>query len=84
MWKPMESAPLTGEPVLLKLDPPLNTRDAVGWMTPALLHVVVGWWGGPGCEWGCGICEEGSADSEGFSSPIPINIHPAAWMEIPK
>lgn len=80
-WRPMDTAPKTGEPVLLKLEPPLNTGDCVGWVTPGELRVVVGWWSDPG--WECGMCEEGSADSEGISSPFPITLKPAAWMPLP-
>ena len=80
-WQRMETAPKNGEPILLFLDPPLDTNDAVGWATPEVMHQVVGWWDGR--DWICGFCTEGTADSFGFSSPLPMPVKAVRWMPLP-
>lgn len=67
---------------MLLLDPPLDTSAAVGWFVPATLDVVVGW--ADGRSWYCGICEEGSVDTNGYGDAMPIAIHPVGWMPLPK
>lgn len=85
-WQPIESAPINGDAVLLWLDPPLDTSYAVGWSAPGKLNVVVGWADDgyrDGPVWRCGFCEEGSADTDGYSSALQIEVEPTYWRPLP-
>lgn len=89
-WRPIETAPKDGTPVLLFLNPALDTNYLCGWIPQKHLTIVVGWAEGYGeytdgsyLEWKCGFCEDGSADTEGFSSPIPTTVYPSRWMPLP-
>lgn len=81
-FRPIRSAPKTGEPILLSLNPPLDTNDIVGWCVTRLLKVVVGWWND--YQWVGGFCEEGSADTGGNSTPFQISLNPVAWQPLPE
>lgn len=84
-WQPIETAPKNGEVVLLFLNPAVNTSDCVGYSVPDKLQIVAGWatdtWRDM-VEWNCGLCEEGSADTEGYSSPFQITLKPTHWMPL--
>lgn len=85
-WQPIETAPTDGTPVLLYLSPPLNTNEAVGWCAKGEMHVVVGWAEDTYrdvIKWCCGFCEEGTADTEGFSTPFMMTVTPTHWMPLP-
>jgi hypothetical protein len=41
-WQPISTAPKDGKPLLLFLDPPLDTNLAVGWMSVGELDIG-GW-----------------------------------------
>jgi hypothetical protein len=87
-WKPIDTAPADGKPIVLFLDPPVNTNDIVGYATVDSLSVVVGWNTGTqyrdgSIEWVCGLCDEGSADTEGYSTPYMIRVQPTHWMPLP-
>jgi hypothetical protein len=81
-WQPIGTAPQDGTPILLLLDPPVNTNDMIGWCREMHLPVVIGWWSISG-TWECGLCEEGSADTEGYSVPLQITVSPTRWMPVP-
>jgi hypothetical protein len=85
-WRPIETAPKDGAPVLLWLNPPLDTNCIVGYAIPGTLSVVVGWasdtWRGY-TEWNCGFCEDGTADTEGYSCALMIAVYPTHWMPLP-
>lgn len=87
-WRSMDTAPVDGTSVLLKLDPPVDCNAILGW-APRDLTAVVGWTDGErfrdgSLVWKSTILEEGSADTEGYSSPHSIDIGPVAWMPIPE
>ena len=85
-WRSMDTAPKNGDPVLLFLDPPLDTNYVVGWAARKTMQIVVGWasdtWRDK-TEWHCGFCEEGTADTDGYSSAYMIGVNPVAWMPLP-
>lgn len=90
-WQPIETAPRNGKPVLLFLNPPLDTNSVCGWVTVGLLDIVVGWADGFGeyrdpnfGNWHSGFCEEGSADTEGYSSAIMLPVYPTHWKPLPE
>lgn len=83
-WQPIETAP-AGVDILVYGEGLIT--DGVGWV-PALDCVVA--WGdlvryadGDRIEFKCGICDEGSADTEGYSSPYQQVIWPTHWMPLP-
>ncbi len=88
-WQPISTAPM-GKPILLFLNPPLETSDAVGWMPDRELNIVVGWGevtryrDGDEAHFTCGICEEGSADTEGHSSPFLMRVSATHWQPLPE
>lgn len=86
-WQPIETAPTNGDPILLWLDPPLNTNDALGYSVPGELQVVVGWvegtYYGGALKWAAGFCEEGSADTEGHAPVFLLGVNPTHWMPLP-
>lgn len=88
-WRTMDSAPTNGEAILLYVYPPIDTNDLCGWVPQRSLSVVVGWANGHdyrdgSVEWNCGLCEEGTADTEGYSSALQIAVKPTHWAPLPK
>jgi hypothetical protein len=85
-WRPIETAPTSGRPVLLFLDPPLSSSCLAGYAVPGELTMVVGWardsYSGY-YEWNCGACDEGTADTEGYSFALPVAVTPTHWMPLP-
>lgn len=81
-WRPIETAPADGKPKLLYLEKPIDTRECCGYCTASELMIVVGWW--DGSKWECGLCEEGSADSFGYTSVLQIEVRPSHWMPLPE
>jgi hypothetical protein len=78
-WRTIESAPINGTSVLLWLDPPLMTGDALGYSVPGKLRIVVGWASDTyreEVEWNCGFMDEGTADTDGHSIPFMISVKP--------
>jgi hypothetical protein len=87
IWQPIDTAPLTGEAILLYLDQPIDMNAVVAFSSLPDLHIVVGWaysYGGRQVEWNCGFCEEGCADSYGISSSYMMDVKPTHWMHLPK
>lgn len=85
-WQPIETAPKDGTPILLWLNPPLETSSACGYAVPGILNVVVGWasdnWR-RGVDWECGFCEEGAADTNGSGPVLMLKVDPTHWMPLP-
>ena len=87
-WKTIDSAPKDGTPVLLWLSKPIDTNDIVGYSPSRLLPTVIGWtdrtlYRDGSSEWKCGLCEEGSADTDGYSSAFMIEVFPSHWQPLP-
>lgn len=87
-WRPIATAPRDGTPVLLYLDPPVDTSAIIGDFGTAEICVVVGWpttsYDNPRkMVWGCGFCEEGAADSYGVSSALEYAVTASHWMPLP-
>lgn len=86
-WRSIDSAPRDGTPILLYLDPPLLTNDVIGWAPMHSLRVVVGWANDTfrgKVEWNCGFCEDGTADTEGYSMAFMIGVQAVAWQPLPE
>ena len=85
-WQSIETAPRDGTHVLLFLDPPIDSNEACGWLSDDV-PTVVGWADGSYRDgtpiWKCGFCSEGSADTEGYSSAIMLEVSPTHWMPLP-
>jgi len=86
MLQPIETAPKDGKPILLYFSNPIDHWEVLGW-SPSDIHFVVGWydpdmWGQS--NWSSNLLREGSADTDGHSSPIPLEISPTHWMPLPE
>lgn len=86
-WQLIETAPKDGRPLLLWLSEPIDGNQVIGWMPHQEIQAVVGWpvtvYSGR-VEWFCGFVEEGTADSDGYTSPVMIGVFPTHWMPLPK
>lgn len=80
-WLPMEGAPRTGDPILLKLSEPMQGNDIAGYVPFSSISVVIGWWDYP--TWKCCFGEEADVDSCGGSSFFSFSISPIGWMPLP-
>jgi len=80
-WQGMESAPKDGKPVLLAIEP-IDSYVLLGWRPERFVAMAIGWWSGS--EWSSALMEEGTADSEGHSSPMAISINPTHWAPLPR
>lgn len=88
-WQPISTAPADGKPILLFIDPPVDTNLMIGWATAKELSIVVGWntgarYSDDSIQWVCGLCDEGSADTDGNSTPLMIGVRPTHWMPLPE
>jgi Protein of unknown function (DUF551) len=79
-WQPIATAPKDGTAVLLAITP-IDSYDLLGYRPDRHVTRTIGWWDGD--EWDSDLMEEGTADTEGFSSAIPIHIRPTHWMPLP-
>lgn len=82
IWQPILTAPMNGTPILVYLPIPIDTNFVCGYASVEKISIVVAWWDGSG--WHSGFCDEGSADTEGFSSPVMIALQPSHWMPLPE
>lgn len=79
-WRDIASAPKDGTPILLYIEP-VDEGYLLGWNPARLITQVIGWWEYWG--WTSHLMEEGTADTEGHSSPYQITIRPLFWMPLP-
>lgn len=79
-WRPIETAPKDGTSVLLFINP-VDGYDLCGWQPTRHITIAIGWWDGD--EWESSLMEEGTADTEGYSSALSITIMPTHWMPLP-
>ncbi len=81
-WQPIDTAPRDGSQVLFYLGTNwVSSNDIIGWSQDDY-DIVIGWWCEP--NWLCGLCEEGSADTEGYGSATNIYVSPTHWMPLPE
>jgi hypothetical protein len=80
-WQPIETAPRGDTMILLAIEP-VDEGYLLGWNPAREIKIVIGWWGYSG--WTSHLMEEGTADTEGYSSPYQITIRPTHWMPLPK
>lgn len=86
-WKLIDTAPHDGTPVLLWLESPLMGNDVESYVPWREVQAVIGWWNDNG--WSISFMEDGSADTEGFSSHFymgfcyPLPSQPTHWMPLP-
>ena len=79
-WRTMESAPKDGTSMLLFVEP-IDSYEICGWHPDRHIEIVIGWWDNYG--WRSPLMEEGTADTEGYSSAVAISITPTAWRPLP-
>jgi len=77
-WQPIETAPLNGSPVLLRIKP-VKSNDVSNYVVWDQLSIVVGWFV-DGC-WECGLYEERQMDSYS-EAPFEVTVHPTHWMPL--
>ena len=87
-WQPMETAPQGVEPLLLALSHPFHSNDVHGYAPWEEIRVVIGWrdvsgYSDDSTRWMCCFMEDGTADTEGYSSQFFMSIEPLAWMPLP-
>ena len=81
----MDTAPRTGEPVLLELETPIDTRHQrrSRLVSAAQLDVVIGW-STPYGGWECCFLQEDTGDTYGHADVLCIGVKPTGWMPLPK
>jgi len=86
-WQDISTAPRNGSPVLLSLAKPIHSNELESYLPWKEIQVVIGWWNHGG--WEISFMEDGSADTEGYSSHFYIGAiyglpsAPTHWMPLP-
>lgn len=78
-WRPIETAPRDGTAVLVNSH--MHSNDVHGYVPWKDIGVLIAWWDGSGWE-GC-FMEDGTADTEGYSSQFFQTVRPTHWMPLP-
>jgi len=79
-WQPIETAPRDGSQIVIYGKKLISTNNICGWHKDEYIEIVIGWW--EGSEWNSGYCDEGSADTEGYTFALMIALQPTHWTPL--